>query len=166
MAVRKILRAAAGIEGLPAGAPKANSIRVDPSTDTLVFGTGTSGSTEKTVVDTSSVQTLANKIVPFNTYAVDGAITLVPQTAFLTKTSAGAYTLAAPGAAGIGVQLELVTGSDFAHVVTFTGSTLRDGTTGAKITWTAAAFTGSSITVIGITATLWAVVSKNLGTVA
>lgn len=103
---------------------------------------------------------------PFNTYAVDAAITVTPQVAYLTKGSAGAYTVAAPGAAGIGMVLTLTTGTDFAHVVTFTGSTLFDGTSGAKITWTAAAFQGSSITVVGVTAAKWNVVSKNLGTVA
>lgn len=166
MAVRKILRAASGIEANPAGYPKANSIRVDPSTDTLVFGTGTSGTTEKTVVDTTSVQTLSNKNTPVNTYASDLAISVASQIALLTKGSAGAYTLAAPGAAGVGVMLEITAGSDFAHVVTFTGSTLKDGTTGAKITWTSAAFIGSSITVAAVTATQWVVISKNLGTVA
>src|SRR6267143_5732724 len=68
---------------------------------------------------------------PFNTYAADAAITVSPQVAYLTKGSAGAYTVAAPGAAGIGMVLVLTTGTDFAHVVTFTGSTLFDGTTGA-----------------------------------
>lgn len=166
MAVRRILRASSGVEVAPAGFPKANSIRVDPTTDTLVFGTGTSGTTEKTVVDTTSVQSLSNKLLPVNTYATDLAVTVASQVALLTKGSAGAYTVAAPGTAGIGVQIELTAGSDFAHVVTFTGSTLKDGTTGAKITWTSAAFIGSSITVVGVTATQWVVVSKNLGTVA
>lgn len=129
-------------------------------------------------VDTTTAQTLTNKTLTapvitgaavtqaFNTYSADGAVTVSSQVAYLTKGSAGAYTLAAPGAAGIGVEITLTTGSDFAHVVTFTGSTLRDGTTGAKVTWTAAAFAGSSITVVGVTAVLWNVVSKNLGTVA
>lgn len=103
---------------------------------------------------------------PFNTYAVDAAITVSPQFAYLTKGSAGAYTLAAPGAAGIGMVITMSCGSAFAHVVTFTGTTLQDGTTGANITWTAAAFEGSSLTVIGVTATKWNVVSFNLGTIA
>lgn len=105
--------------------------------------------------------------LPFNTYAVDGAISAASQMAYLTKPAvAGAYTLAAPGAAGIGAYLTITTGSDFAHVVTFTGSTLRNGTAGAKLTWTAAAFAGSSITVVGVTAALWNVESVNLGVVA
>lgn len=130
------------------------------------------------VVTEAGTQTLTNKTLTspiisgavstgvMNTYAVDGAISVATQTALLTKGSAGAYTLAAPGTAGIGVQVKITAGSDFAHVVTFTGSTLKDGTTGAKVTWTAAAFIGSSITVEGVTATQWVVISKNLGTVA
>ncbi len=88
------------------------------------------------------------------------------RTYYLTKGSAAAVTVAAPGATNIGRKLTFITGSDFAHVVTFTGSTLKDGTTGAKITWTSPAFIGSSITVRAATATLWVVESKNLGTVA
>lgn len=100
-------------------------------------------------------------------YAADGAIDAsYDHTALLTKGSAAAMTIAAPGAKNIGRKLRIVAGSDFAHVVTFTGSTLRDGTTGAKITWTSAAFIGSSIEVEAITATRWAVANKNLGTVA
>lgn len=130
------------------------------------------------LVSESGAQTLTNKTLTapvitgavstrtLNTYAVDGAISLVAQVALLTKGSAGAYTVAAPGNAGIGVEIILTAGSDFAHVVTFTGSTLKDGTTGAKITWTSAAFIGSSLTIMGVTATQWVVVSKNLGTVA
>jgi hypothetical protein len=99
--------------------------------------------------------------------AADAAIPIDVDTNFLlTKGSAGAYSVAAPGAANVGRVLEIETGSDFAHVVTFTGSTLRDGTTGAKITWTTAAFIGSSLRIRAITAALWVVVSKNLGTVA
>lgn len=84
----------------------------------------------------------------------------------LTKGSAAAITVAAPGTANIGRKLEILGGSDFAHVVTFTGGTLRDGTTGASTTWTSAAFQGSSVTVRAISATTWNVVANNLGVIA
>ena len=45
------------------GFPNANTLRVDPTDETLIFGTGVSGTTEKTVVDTTSVQTLTNKTI-------------------------------------------------------------------------------------------------------
>src|SRR5882672_8625156 len=95
--------------------PTANDVYVDGSTDVLVFSTGTSGTSSKTAVDTTSTQTLTNKTLTgatvnpvFNTYVADGAVTVSSQTAYLTKGSAGAYTLAAPGAAGIGVRITLI----------------------------------------------------------
>lgn len=122
--------------------------------------------TSPTVTSPTITGGTSTAAAPFNTYASDGAITVSSQFAYLTKGSAGAYTLAAPGAGGIGVTITMSCGSAFAHVVTFTGTTLQDGTTGANITWTAAAFEGSSLTVIGVTATKWNVVSFNLGTIA
>lgn len=101
------------------------------------------------------------------TLAGDGAIPVdVDSTTYLTKGSAAAVTVAAPGAANIGRRLKITTGSDFAHVVTFTGSTLHDGTTGGHITWTAAAFQGSSLEVVAVTAAKWSVQSMNLGAIA
>lgn len=44
------------------GAGNANAVRVS-SSDELIYGTGTSGTTEKTVVDLSLAQTLTNKNV-------------------------------------------------------------------------------------------------------
>lgn len=103
----------------------------------------------------------------FTTQSGDFAAAInVDRTYYLTKGSAAAVTVAAPGAKNVGRRLTFITGSDFAHVVTFTGSTLKDGTSGAKITWTSVALIGAAITVRAATATLWVVESKNLGTVA
>lgn len=97
----------------------------------------------------------------------DGAIPVTHDSVtLLTKGSAAAITVAAPGAANVGRDLTVIGGSDFAHVVTFTGSTLIDGTTGASITWTSAAFNGSSIRVRAISSTIWSVVANNLGIIA
>lgn len=100
--------------------------------------------------------------LPLNTYAADGAITLVSQVALLTKGSAAAMTVAAPGATKIGTRITIVSGSNFAHVITFTGGTLGDGTTGLNTTVTMTAFIGSAITVIANTATQWVVESQNV----
>jgi len=113
--------------------------------------------------------TAAPLVVPdfpaFNTYASDGAISLVNQIGYLTKGSAGAYTVNAPGAANI--RITLVAGTDFAHVITFTGGTLKDGTTGAKTTVTMTAFIGSCITFFSVSTTQWVVESKdNLTSIA
>ena len=95
-------------------------------------------------------------------YAVDGAIDIRTHTALLTKGSAGAYSVAAPVQDGI--ILTLIAGSNFAHVVTFTGSTLLGGVA-AKITWTSAAFIGSTLVVQSL-AGKWVMISMNLGAVA
>ena len=123
---------------------------------------GTETLTNKTL--TSPIITGANITSAPTTYTADGAIGLSVGNALLSKTSAAAMTLAAPGAAGI--TLRITTGTDFAHVVTFTGGTLWDGTAGANTTWTAAAVQGSSITVYSVSATKWNVIAFNLGTIA
>ena len=95
-------------------------------------------------------------------YAVDGAIDIRTHTALLTKGSAGAYSVAAPTVDG--TTLTIIAGSNFAHVVTFTGSTLLGGVA-AKITWTSAAFIGSTL-VVQSSGGKWVMISMNLGTLA
>lgn len=135
-----------------------------------------------TLADTTSTQTLTNKtltgpiltspviiaatgtdnVVP---YAADGAISLTSHVALLNKAGVGAYSVAAPGSAGI--RITFVNGSDNAHVITFTGTLLADGTTGLNTTATMLAFIGSSLTVVSNTATQWATVaSYSMGTIA
>jgi hypothetical protein len=80
-------------------------------------------------------------------YTADGAIALTTGFHTVSKTSAAAMTVAAPTAAQDGTRLVISAGTNFAHVITFTGSTLLDGTTGANLTVTMTAFIGSSITV-------------------
>ncbi len=104
------------------------------------------------------------------TLTADGAIPIdQDRDVILSKAGgAGAFTIAAPGAAAFaaGRKINLVTGTNFAHVVTFTGSTLLDGTTGANITWTATAFAGCGLTIVALSATQWGVLSFNLGAIA
>lgn len=100
-------------------------------------------------------------------YVADGALSTVGgDCAVLTKGSAGAYTVAAP-VSGVddGTILVMTAGTNFAHVVTFTGNTLLDGTTGANAAWTSAAFIGSSLTVMAMTGK-WLVIAQNLGACA
>lgn len=98
--------------------------------------------------------------------AADGAIPInVDQTYLLNKGSIGAYSIAAPGVNNVGRRLKLLGGTDFAHVVTFTGSTLRDGTTGASITWTTTAFQGCGLEIVAVSATTWNVQAMNLGAI-
>jgi hypothetical protein len=102
-----------------------------------------------------------------NVVATDYAVPVDRDGAYnFTKGSAAAITVAAPGAANVGRVLILLGGSDFAHVVTFTGTTLLDGTTGANSTWTTTAFAGCGLMVIAVSATRWQVIAFNLGTIA
>lgn len=102
-----------------------------------------------------------------NTISGDGAIPIDRDgTYLLTKGSAAAITVAAPGAGNIGRVITILGGSDFQHVVTFTGGTLWDGTAGVNSTWTAAAVQGSAITFIAVSATAWNVVNFNGGVIA
>jgi hypothetical protein len=59
MPITKISRSSGAIP--QTGFPTANSIRVDSDTETMAFGTGASGTTEKIAADTSSTQILSNK---------------------------------------------------------------------------------------------------------
>ena len=98
-------------------------------------------------------------------YVADGAIATSGNVAVLTKGSAGAYTLAAPIAAQEGMEITIVSQTAFAHVVTATGL-INDGVTGgSKNTMTFAAFAGAAITLVANNLK-WAVVSKNVVTVA
>ena len=99
-------------------------------------------------------------------YAADGAISKDPALLhMLTKTSAGAYTLAAPTAAQEGMRLVISSGTAFAHVITAT-NLLEDGVTGgAKDTATFAAFVGASLELMAYNLT-WLVISKNAVTIA
>jgi len=94
-----------------------------------------------------------------STYTADGAIALTGGIHSIEKTSAAAMTVAAPSSQD-GTELTIVANTDFAHVITFTGSTLLDGTTGANLTVTLAAFKGSSLTVQAI-GTKWLVKAQN-----
>jgi hypothetical protein len=124
---------------------------------------------------TEALQELSNKFLkncvirnnkyPVVVYAADGAISTTDDMAKLTKSSAGAYTLAAPTAAMEGHRITIFSGSAFAHVLTAT-NLLDDGVTGgAKDTATFAAFVGASITLIAADLK-WIVEAKNVVTVA
>lgn len=63
-----------------------------------------------------------------NAYASDGAITVAPQIALLTKAGVGAYTLAAPTATTHdGYQLCAVSTTANAHVITFASGKINGG---------------------------------------
>lgn len=97
-------------------------------------------------------------------YTSDGAITLTSGVHFVEKTTTAAMTVAAPSSQD-GERLTIISNTDHAHVITFTGTTLLDGTTGANSTATFTAFKGASITVVARGA-FWLVESLNQCTCA
>jgi hypothetical protein len=98
-------------------------------------------------------------------YTTDGAIAIQSGTVLLSKTSAGAFTLAAPTTAQNGTRLRIITTTAFAHVITAT-NLLEDGVTGgAKDTATFAAFPGAALE-LEANAGEWYVVSKHVCTIA
>ena len=106
---------------------------------------------------------------PLLTLTADAAIPIdQDRTVVLSKGSAGAFTVAAPSTAAIaaGRTITLLTGTDFAHVTTFTGTTLADGTAGLNTTWTATAVSGCALTFVAVATNRWNVLSFNLGTIA
>jgi hypothetical protein len=69
----------------------------------------------------------------------------------LTKGSAGAYTLAAPGAANVGHIMVIECGSAFAHVITVAG--LAGGNT-----LTMTNVIGAAATLYAVSATVWGII--------
>lgn len=97
--------------------------------------------------------------------SADGAIAVMSGTVVITKGSAGAYTLAAPTAAQAGTRIRIISATAYAHVITAT-NLIDDGVTGgAKDTATFAAFAGAAIELEAVNLK-WAVVSKNVVTIA
>lgn len=99
-------------------------------------------------------------------YTGDGAISNTEHFGVITKGSAAAMTLAAPVAVtDDGMVIVLTAGSAFAHVITATSGVIVDGTTGAKVTITMAAFLGASVTLRAWNAK-WHLIGKTVATVA
>lgn len=86
-------------------------------------------------------------------YSADGAIALTPGIKTISKGSAAAMTLAAPGAAMVGKTITILSTTAFAHVVTATGCT--GGTT-----LTFANVAGKNITLYARSATVWDVLAN------
>ena len=134
------------------------------------------------VVSLTDTQTLTNKTLTSPTImggtstgkrvvtAYDGAtghtaIAIVPGVVHLTKSDAGAYTLAAPAAADDGTILNIVAGTNAAHIVTIATTSLLDGTSTAKGKCTTAAYIGSGITVVAVNQK-WLLLSNTASTLA
>lgn len=80
--------------------------------------------------------------------SANGAIPIQSGVTAITKGSAAALTIAAPTTAQNGTLLSIVSTTAYAHVITFTGGTLNNGTSAAKTTVTFPAYVGGGIRVI------------------
>lgn len=116
---------------------------------------GVTGSTTLAAVS-STAGTIRQAVT---NYTADGAIALTSGVHTIAKTSAAAMTVAAPSSVN-GTRMTIISNTDFAHVITFTGATLLDGTTGANLTVTMTALKGSAITVIAV-GTIWLLESSS-----
>jgi hypothetical protein len=117
----RFVRRGSSLVGL-AGTPNSNSVRVDSASEVLKFGTGASGTTEKTAVDTTSTQTLTNKTLTSPTITGPIGPAPTPTTGNLVLTAAlhagktlihneavgRTYTL--PAATGTGNKYRIVVG--------------------------------------------------------
>lgn len=132
---------------------------------TLITLTGTQTLTNKTL--TSPVITGGTSTAKDIVTAVtaDGAIAIATGTVSINKTSAAAMTLAAPTAAQAGTIITITSTTAYAHVVTFTGSTLLDGTATPKITATLAAHAGSTVQIVANNLK-WNLISNTAATLA
>lgn len=120
-----------------------------------------------TLVSLAAAQTLTNKTVKktITAYAADGAIAIASGIVNLTKTSAGAYTLAAPAAGDAGTIMHITAGTDYAHVISIATTSLLDGTNTPKGKATTAAYIGSGITIAAV-GLKWHLLSNNATTLA
>lgn len=108
-------------------------------------------------------QTMTKDAPVATVYTADGAISTSSGMKVLSKTSAGAHTLAAP--ANDGDRIVLISGTAFAHVVTATGL-LNDGVTGgSKNKVTMGAFVGACAVLLAYNGK-WVLESKTVATVA
>jgi hypothetical protein len=128
-----------------------------PTSGTLATLAGTEAISNKTI----TASTLRPSVTAYN---ADGAVTHVSGLVNITKGSAAALTVAAPSSID-GTRMTILSTTAFAHVVTFTGGTLWDGTAGVNSTVTFPALAGAAVTVVAV-GSLWYVESSNAVTIA
>lgn len=110
----------------------------------------------------------AARAIPFappDVLSGDGAIPLASGTYVITKAGIAALTIAAPGASDVGKVLTITSDTANAHVITFTGNTLRGGTA-AVATATAAAQKGAGLTIACLVSGEWHVLANIAMTLA
>lgn len=100
-------------------------------------------------------------------YTADGKITVESHVAIIEKGSVAAMTLAAPTINGVnvdGIEITIIAGTSFAHVVTGTDLFWAGETGGPFNKITTAAFIGSAATIVSRKG-LWLVIADQIATV-
>lgn len=102
---------------------------------------------------------------PATDIAADGAIPLTTGVYRISKAGVAALTIASPAAADVGKKITVTSITANAHVITFTGNTLRGGTA-AVATATAAAQKGAGLTIECVNVGEWNVTANVAMTLA
>lgn len=108
---------------------------------------------------------IASIFGPPSIISADGAVPVVAGVYVVTKAGVAALTIAAPAAADVGTRITLSSATANAHVLTFTGNTLRGGTA-AVATATFAAQIGAGITIECVSVGVWNVLANVACTLA
>lgn len=105
--------------------PLANTVRVNSATDELKFGTGTTGTTEKTVVDTSSTQSLAAKTLtdPVVTGNASSGLVVAKTIAFVEDATSLTHT----------ASVTLPAGAELLDIICTTAALWTGGTATLKV---------------------------------
>lgn len=140
----------AEFEGLPASSIYGLTATVAEMNKLAGVTGGTASASKAVVLGVSKQVSGMGVIEPVVDIAGDGAITIASGVVTLSKGSAAAITIAAPSAAQDGTVIRVVSKSAYAHVVTFTGNTLLDGTSAAKLKATLAAYAGSGLSFVAV----------------
>ena len=96
-------------------------------------------------------------------YAADGALTLLPGVSFLSKGSAGAYTLASPALYQNGMVMVIAASTAFAHTITYTPGFF--GTTTSSDVCTITGAVGDNLVIYAQNG-VWRVISTRNCTIA
>jgi hypothetical protein len=106
------------------------------------------------------------ELAPVNAaLATDGALPIVSGSYVITKAGVLALSVAAPTAADIGTRIRITSDTANAHVITFTGGTMRGGTA-AVATATLGAFAGAGISFECFVTGKWHITANMIATLA
>lgn len=153
------------VEGLPSTAIYGLTATVTELNKNAGVTAGTAAASKVVVLDAAKQVTGMGVVNPVVDISGDGAITIAPSVVTLSKGSAAAITIAAPSAAQEGTIVRVVSKTAYAHIVTFTGNILLDGTSTTKLKATFAAYAGAGLSFVAVNQK-WNLLSNTATTLA